>query len=113
MKTTKVTAVTVVSAGRVVVNKTAAIFKKSKNIVLLYVDMATKYAEASCYVSSDYPGVMLTATTHTLHVDKTKPDDADTYIEFRMYPGWDVFATNIGRYTMAVCLVKRIEGEHE
>lgn len=97
----------IVDQGAVRVNA-ATIERDCGSVVLVYVDLRSKYAEFGCVMhsSEDGPRIVLEASEHTLHLDEAKPRDAHTMIEFAEYPGWRVFATDVpSRYTMGVTLV--------
>ncbi len=100
-------ALRIVEQGAVRVNA-AAIERDCGSVVLVYVDLHSKYAEFGCVMHSDKDGprIVLEASELTRHLDDTRPRESHTMIEFAEYPGWQVFATEgPARYTMGVTLV--------
>lgn len=101
----------VVTQGAVVVND-ASIYRASKDIVCLYVDLASKRAELLMADAGgeDPPRIWLEASEDTLFLDPSHPRDAVTIVEFPEYPGWRVFATSgPGRYSLGVVLVAPVD----
>jgi hypothetical protein len=83
----------------------AVVYKKSRNIVCLYVDMVSKYCELVGTGGGSFPCVVVEKTDSTSRFDEIHPDE-DTQIEFIDYPGWTVFAASVSKYTIAVTLIK-------
>lgn len=86
----------------------AHIHKAREDVVCIYIDMHSKYAVVDCSISGegDPPAIFMSANKRTLHVDESKSMDESTCIEFTDYPGWRVFAADVSRYAVAVCLVR-------
>ncbi len=91
-----------VTRGRVIVNS-ACVHKRSRNIMLVEIDLKSKYAQVYGY--GDFC-VALSADEHTLHVDKRKNPESLTSIEFPEFKDWSIYLSSVGRYTLSLCLVK-------
>ena len=80
-----------------------------ENIVALEIDLKSKYCEISCsFGGSDGTcGVWIEANERSLNLNKEVKRGAPTIIEFTDFSGWEVFAGNIGRYTLSVCLIRK------
>jgi len=95
--------------GAVVIND-CWILAEGKDVVALDIDLKSKYGEvfatgSSCNNSKTYPAVILSATDRSLHLDESVGRDELTTVIFIDYPEWTVWASDIGRYTLSVCLV--------
>ena len=86
------------------VNKMLDVYE-SENTVLFSIDMKTKYCD-------------VTASTHEkecpalfISVPEDSPlagsEEADTFVYFPGYPGWDLHSVSSSRYTISVAFVKR------
>jgi len=73
-------------------------------IVALCIDLKSKYCDVSATSSGIFPGIVISTTGQSLHLHKKKT--GDTWIEFPQYAGWDVWCSNIQRYTLSICLIK-------
>lgn len=101
----------VTNNGAVLVNS-ASIFRQADGIVLIDVDLRSKYAECSSvgYGTGSAPTVFLSANKDTLHVDTNEHRDSMTVVEFPMFYGWQIYAADgPSRYTLRVVLVKEEE----
>lgn len=80
-----------------------------KNIVALEIDLKSKYCEVSCsFGGSDGTcGVYVNANERSLYLNEKVKQDEPTAIEFTDFVGWDVFACDIARYTLSVCLIRK------
>lgn len=102
MKTTPIK----VRKGEIVCNrKEAVIMARYKNFAALIVDLKSKYAQVCGSSVDDYCGVILDATKDTLFTDK-KRKNLFTEISFPEFVGWRVFAAEVSKYTLKVCLMK-------
>lgn len=92
--------------GSVKVNS-YAIIKRSKDLIAIEIDLATKYCELACTTSSSgcIPGVILDRTKHTLYFDPKKRN-ISTEIEFEEFKGWTVWSSNASRYSVRLCLIR-------
>lgn len=92
--------------GEVRVNH-GQLLHRHAGIVAYQFDLATKRAqvEGSGQDSREVPQLMLGAGRDTLHTDESK-SGIGTVIEFPAHPGFRVFAAEVRRYTLNVCLVK-------
>jgi hypothetical protein len=97
--------------GGVRVNEAAGavIERSSPDIKCVYIDLHTKYAEVVAVGGgASGPSVLLGATKRSLHCARGKKRDEWTEIKFPdLDENWDVFATDIGRYSLSVCLIRR------
>ncbi len=82
------------------------IVSKSKDSVLLSVDMHSKHCETAGWYSSDdgQPVIVIGRTAHSLNLNQSASVDTD--VLFSEYKGWDIFLAEITKYTLRVCLVK-------
>jgi hypothetical protein len=93
--------------GAVIVNG-AIVVRESPDIACISVDLRSKRAQISgvCGDLEGTPELMLSASAETLHLDETKAMDEETLIGFPEFNGWRVFAADLSRYTLSVCLVR-------
>lgn len=99
-------AIEIIHQGCIKVNG-GYIKEDSSNIVCLYVNLVTKYAEIGA--TANYDGrvdIFLSPTEQSIHLLEGKEEFDWTVISFPEYKGWKLFAADIYRYTLAVCLVK-------
>lgn len=82
----------------------------SPDVVAIEVSLHSKYAGVSGIGGGDdcAPNVALEATERTLRLSETAFRDEDTFIEFPEYIGWDVFAAEVAKSTLRVCLTRRV-----
>jgi hypothetical protein len=87
------------------------IMSESADMVAISIDLTSKYAECNGLVSGTnlnkrgrLPGVMLEATERTMYTDP-QHKGIFTLVSFPDYCGYDVFAVDIGRYTLHVVLI--------
>lgn len=94
--------------GAMLVNMAYAI-AKGKRVIAIAVDLHSKRGNVGGYWGSgdNGPGVEIYPSKESLHLDETKPRDSRTTIYFPEFKGWDVWAAEISKYTLAVCLIKR------
>lgn len=87
----------------------AIIYKISKDIACIHIDLKSKYCDCDCdysFTDEDECGIYISETKRSLNLNK-KFKNKDTGITFVDFKGWQVFATASGRYTISVCLVKK------
>lgn len=77
------------------------------NVIALRVDLRSKYCETSGFISDHdgTPGVFIIPTDCSLYLSENA-DQEETCITFPELKGWRVWSANIGRYTLAVCLIR-------
>lgn len=88
---------------------TAHVERDCGNVLLVYVNLVSKYAEliATGHDQQTGPLLFLVANEHTLDIDHSKPFDAMTTIEFPEHKGWRIFSVSgPARYTLCVTLIK-------
>lgn len=102
MKTTPIK----VRKGEIICDrKEAVIMARYKNFAVLIVDLKSKYAQV-CGSSVDKScAVILEATKDTIFTD-IEMNGCLTEIGFPEFVGWRVFAAEVSKYTMKVCLMK-------
>lgn len=95
-----------VTPGSIIVNS-AYIHKAAGGIACIYVDLHSKYAEVGCVGGGgeEPPLISLGRGKRTRFYSRRK---SDTIVEFVDFKGWKVFACEMGRYTLAVCLVTEV-----
>ncbi len=77
--------------------------KPSDEIMLFEFDLKAKYADVLCFMSEQFrAGVSLFADENTIGQEVHK---APTEVWFNSGENWRVFAAEISRYTLKVCLV--------
>lgn len=105
------------SNGAVLVSS-AYIWRKSDDIVCVYVDMRSKYAEAICVCDSgpsgpksniSGPTITLAAGDSTMHLNDKCSREELTELTFMDYVGWEIFCVSgPNRYTMSVVFIKKL-----
>ncbi len=99
----------VTAQGAPVLNS-AYIVREAEGIVALEIDLKSKHCEVSAVSTCEgKESLWIEATEHSLHLHRHRKRDDITAIEFPRWPGYEIFATYLGRYTLDVCLVKRKE----
>lgn len=83
-----------------------AVYRSGADVVALEIDLHSKYCEVVATGGSNAPQIFIGTNESSLHLDETKDRNESTAIEFPQFVGWSVWATTIGRYTLAVCLTR-------
>jgi hypothetical protein len=79
-----------------------------KDVVVLDIDLASKYCEVLATGSgTDGLDIFIQATDESLHLDETKPRDAWTKLSFPEFKGWEIACYTLSKYTLTVCFLKR------
>ena len=75
-------------------------------VIAADIDLSSKYCEVSAFTSGSdgIPGVHIDAGEFGLHLKDGA--EGGTWLRFPELQGWNVWAANIGRYTLAICFVK-------
>lgn len=89
--------------GSVVVNSSTIVLLKD-NIVCIDLDLKTKYCEVDA-ITDD--GVYISATERTLEADNSIDISTPTKVSFKNYKDWKFYASNNGRYTISIVLIKK------
>lgn len=81
-----------------------------EDVVVLNIDMKSKYCNVSCTGSNNHHGqsiplILIGAIEESLCLHKNHERDDFTEITFPAYEGFAVMATGGGRYDIVVCLV--------
>jgi len=95
-----------ITPGEIIVNH-GVYFKKTPEIILVHIDMSSKYVICDSSGSDDeVPLIFLDADKNTLHTDK-KYKGEFTQVKFPEMKGWNIFSYNsCGRYSIAITFVK-------
>lgn len=92
--------------GKVVVNS-GIVYKQGKNVVALEIDLKSKYCEV-CMItggSEGQVGLVIGPTPRSLYLNRRYKRE-ETWVEFPEFKGWNIWAADIARYTLRVCLIK-------
>lgn len=93
--------------GKPIINHGVEFVKTSK-MILLVVDLESKYCVVSATGGGDYPSVFIDSTNDSLHLKKLKRGENPlTLIEFPEYKGWMCWMAEISKYTLSVLLLKQ------
>lgn len=81
------------------------VVQAGKNVVAIQIEMISKYCETVGHLCGEIPGIIIQPSTRSTNLK----EDAEEFTEtiFPEFAGYDVFAANIFRYTLNVCLVKK------
>lgn len=90
--------------GGPVVNS-AAFYRKESRIVLIEVDLKSKYCRVGYTVTGNLPAVGIFETPRSVNLDSSKIGGY-TEIVFPDFKDWNIYLANCSRYTLHVCLVK-------
>lgn len=93
--------------GAPVVND-AHVFKGGDEVVLVYVDLKSKYCTIGmgCYGTDRSPGLYINSDENCTNLNKGEGVESFTKITFPEFIGWDIFADAISKYTISICFVK-------
>lgn len=93
-----------ITKGKIIVND-GIIISKSEDIILVSIDLKSKYAKISSTGSdNDIPTISLEADEDTLYIDENSSYDTEIY--FPDFAGYDIWACLLGRYTLNICFYK-------
>jgi len=76
-----------------------------ENIVLLEIDMRSKNCEVKAYANG--PSVFIGSTEYSVDLNENGDPDEWTWVDFPKYNGWEIFLSDISRYTLRMCLINR------
>lgn len=99
---------TIIQQGTPVINS-GCIIEQSENLIAIEIDMKSKYCEIAMFTHKDPEnvcGLMIEANEDSLNLKEGIDKDMSTEIEFTNFKGFSVFAANLGRYTVSVCLIR-------
>lgn len=108
MPTKKNELFTVIQQGAPVING-GCIIERSENLIAIEIDMKSKYCEVGLFTHEDPEnvcGLMIGANEDSLNLKEGIDKDTYTEIKFPNFKGFSVFAANLGRYTLSVCLIR-------
>lgn len=112
MTSERTTPMTIVMQGRPIMSHAYGyLVRGNDDVVTFYVDLNSKYCEVTGSggnTAEEGPMIFLDATEHSLHLGPASDPDCGTVIQFPEFPGWNVHAAGISRYTLAVALTKPI-----
>jgi hypothetical protein len=82
-----------------------------KNIIAIEFDLKSKWCEVDrFYGGDDKPcGLYIGTNNRSVSLNEKVDKDEPTVIEFPDFAGWDIFLTDINRYTLKICLIKKIK----
>jgi hypothetical protein len=97
---------TVLTQGQVVVNFGYE-FCRNEDTVLLEIDLKAKYAYvwATSETEGGCPEIWLDANENTIHL--LEGAEGSTWLSLDDYAGYDIFCTEICKYSLRVSLVKK------
>jgi len=98
----------IVHQGKPIVNgDTAHIKAESDDIIAAEIDMKSKHCDILFHSTDDEhnPVIAIIPTEHSLFLDDQK--EGATEVSMLGYKKWDIFTSEIVRYTLRVCLIKR------
>jgi hypothetical protein len=84
----------------------AVLTRESKDIVFIKVDCNSKYCKVVGHFSGDSCGIYVSANERSLNLKNDVDRDEPIRLTFPDFAGWEVFATNVSRYTILICLIK-------
>lgn len=99
---------TIIQQGAPVINS-GYIVEQSENLIAIEIDMKSKYCEVALFTHKDPEnicGLMIGTNEDSLNLKEDAAKDTYTEIEFTNFKGFRIFAANIGRYMLSVCLIK-------
>lgn len=99
----------IAAQGGVIVNKGFILAgSKESGVIAVQIDLTTKRAEVAVYGDNDgIPLLFLCANEYTLKLIQGKEKQL-TEISFPDYKDWICFCAEISKYTLNLCLVKKI-----
>ena len=102
----------VVMQGRPIMsNAYGYLVRGNDEVVTFYVDLDSKYCEVSGSggnLPDEGPMLFIGETERSLHLGPSVDPEIDTVIQFSEFPGWDVHAAAVSKYTVAVALTNPI-----
>lgn len=85
---------------------TAFVFKKHSNVLLINLDMRSKYCEILATGENEsVPEIMIDSHKKSLYLHKKKK--GMTSISFPTLKGWDIFCCETSKYTVRICFHKK------
>ncbi len=96
-----------IHSGAPIVNH-GIVLKKESGIALFSIDLKSKYCEVD-FISSDEEGncrLHISANDMSVNLNSSVGRNEPTSIEFPDFKGWSLFACNLSRYTLRVCLTR-------
>jgi hypothetical protein len=90
------------------------VIAQGDDLAAIEIDLLTKRCVVECTACIPYgetgqliPSVVIGADENTLHIDEDLRD-SPTHIVFPEYAGWRVWAADIARYTLSLCLIREV-----
>lgn len=96
-----------VEKGEIIVND-AFYVRKGEGVCAIGIDLASKYAECDI-ISEDIdtcPVIYLSSSERTLSINKSL-EGTPTRLILKTFQHWDVWAIDISKYTVKICLIKQ------
>lgn len=99
----------ILKQGGIIINH-GRIVSISNNFVALEIDLKSKHGEIEGEGSTQYkdnsPCIILGASPESIHLKKGKETEW-TLISFPNFKGYYLWCSNVCRYTLRVCLIKK------
>lgn len=112
MTSERTTPIEVVMQGRPILSHAYGyLVRGNDEVVTFYVDLESKYCAVTGGGGStdeEGPMIFIGETDRSLHLGPPAEPECDTVIKFTEFPGWNVHAADLSRYTLAVALTKPI-----
>lgn len=112
MSRERTTPFAVVMQGRPVMSHTYGyLVRGNDEVVTFYVDLDSKHCRVTGSggeTEDEGPMIFISETENSLHLGPATDKECDTVIQFTEFPGWNVHAAQLSKYTLAVALTKPI-----
>lgn len=112
MSSERTTPFAVVMQGRPVMSHTYGyLVRGNDEVVTFYVDLDSKHCRVTGSggeTEDEGPMIFISETENSLHLGPATDKECDTVIQFTEFPGWNVHAAQLSKYTLAVALTKPI-----
>lgn len=95
--------------GAPIVNH-ASIRKSYKKLVAIEVDLQSKYCIVDGYTGDEKTGLMsvsIGTDDRSIKLHPRKKAYVTTEISFPEYKDWHIFCSDLSRYTLRICLIKK------
>jgi hypothetical protein len=82
-----------------------------KNVIAIELDLRSKWCDVEgFYGGNDEPcGIHIGTNIKSVSLNENVSRFEPTIIEFPDFVGWDIFLTDINKYTLKICLIKKIK----
>ena len=102
------TKITIENQGQPLVN-CAVIHRRGDGVVAILIDLHSKNCDILCYGSGgdSCPTLTISANEKSLYLNANSKDSTTT-IRFDEFRGWSIWASEISRYSIMLCLVYNV-----